>query len=255
MKPYQKRCLNSFASLCDLSQRDILEIGGTPPFHVAQELIQRGAKTVTIIDYRPDLTNMKLTEKINFLNMDARYLKFEDNKFDFVFGTAVLEHLPDVERVLSEINRVLRKGGIVCLHGGPLWASCLGHHVFVHVDGIKYEFNGNNPIPDYYHLIYDKTEMKKYLMDAQHISHKAATAIVEFVYDSDKLNRLFYEDLVMAFNRTKEFAISNIIERVWKTPPSNQTLELIKNKPDHRAPMNVDRNYSISEMEVVLSKA
>lgn len=42
---------------------------------------------------------------------DAQDLPFEDNVFDAVFCLEVLEHLDHPERVVSEIKRVLKKGG------------------------------------------------------------------------------------------------------------------------------------------------
>ena len=41
-------------------------------------------------------------------------LPFEDGLFDVAHCHAVLMHVPDTERVLSEVRRVLRPGGIIC---------------------------------------------------------------------------------------------------------------------------------------------
>ena len=46
----------------------------------------------------------------DFRKMDAHDLEFEDGSFDMVFGTAILHHL-EFARAMSEIHRVLRKGG------------------------------------------------------------------------------------------------------------------------------------------------
>jgi SAM-dependent methyltransferase len=43
--------------------------------------------------------------------MDARRLKFADGVFATVFANCVVEHIPDLARVLSECRRVLRPGG------------------------------------------------------------------------------------------------------------------------------------------------
>ena len=42
---------------------------------------------------------------------DLREAKYESNFFDVVFLTDVLEHLPDPERTLKEIQRILKPGG------------------------------------------------------------------------------------------------------------------------------------------------
>lgn len=43
--------------------------------------------------------------------MDARRLKFADGVFATVFANCVVEHIPDLPRVLAESRRVLRPGG------------------------------------------------------------------------------------------------------------------------------------------------
>jgi SAM-dependent methyltransferase len=43
--------------------------------------------------------------------MDARALRFSDGAFATVFANCVIEHIPDLPRVLAECRRVLRPGG------------------------------------------------------------------------------------------------------------------------------------------------
>lgn len=42
---------------------------------------------------------------------DGKNLPFDDNRFNSVFSTEVLEHVPDIEYSLKEINRVLKPKG------------------------------------------------------------------------------------------------------------------------------------------------
>lgn len=48
---------------------------------------------------------------VEFLEMNAEYLKFENNFFDTVCIGYALHHLRNVERVLAEMKRVLKHGG------------------------------------------------------------------------------------------------------------------------------------------------
>ena len=50
---------------------------------------------------------------------DAEELPFDDATFDFVFGHAVLHHIPDLAQAFSEFNRVLRPGGTLFFAGEP----------------------------------------------------------------------------------------------------------------------------------------
>ena len=56
---------------------------------------------------------------INIKQDDASDLSFSDSGFDFIFSISVLEHIPKIEQALSEIDRVLRKGGLAYL--APAW--------------------------------------------------------------------------------------------------------------------------------------
>jgi ubiquinone/menaquinone biosynthesis C-methylase UbiE len=60
-----------------------------------------------------------------FLVMDARDLKFEDNRFDLIFCLEVIEHIRGCDKVMSEIRRVLRSRGKVIIstpdNGKILW--------------------------------------------------------------------------------------------------------------------------------------
>jgi len=45
------------------------------------------------------------------LDIDLTDLTFEDNSFDYLLSNHVLEHIPDDRKAMSEIFRVLKKGG------------------------------------------------------------------------------------------------------------------------------------------------
>jgi SAM-dependent methyltransferase len=57
--------------------------------------------------YAPDLTYVT----------DLASIPVEDDRYDLVFLSQVLEHLPEPARVLGELHRVLRPGG-------QIWISC-----------------------------------------------------------------------------------------------------------------------------------
>lgn len=48
-------------------------------------------------------------------HVDIQQLPFADASYDFVFASHVLEHIPDDEKAIAEIRRILRPGGIAIL--------------------------------------------------------------------------------------------------------------------------------------------
>lgn len=58
-----------------------------------------------------------------FINGDAEQLSVRDDSFDFVYSNGVLHHIPDTQRAVDEIHRVLKPGGealIVLYHRDSL---------------------------------------------------------------------------------------------------------------------------------------
>jgi ubiquinone/menaquinone biosynthesis C-methylase UbiE len=53
------------------------------------------------------------------VNGDMQALPLQDNSVDFIFSWAALEHVPYPERVLAEVERVLKVGGVALL--APAW--------------------------------------------------------------------------------------------------------------------------------------
>lgn len=52
---------------------------------------------------------------IDFINMDAKKLKFADNEFDLVISMAAIEFIDDMPSVMDEIFRVVKTGGQVLI--------------------------------------------------------------------------------------------------------------------------------------------
>lgn len=61
--------------------------------------------------YRDDARRTGLLAR-EILEFDGRTLPFEDGAFDLVMSNQVLEHVPDLGSVVSEIARVTRPGGV-----------------------------------------------------------------------------------------------------------------------------------------------
>jgi len=159
-----------------------------------------------------------------YIPMDARRTDFPDNHFDIIFSASVLEHLLDIDEFLTEMHRILSPKGLLCLHGGAFWNSAWGHHLWVHTDAESYEFNGNNPLPDWSHLFMSRAEMLSHLLIKEVIPDHA-NKIISWVFDSDEINRFTYDDYVKVFNNC-DFSIISLTPKNWRKPDASMTRKL-----------------------------
>ena len=90
----------------------ILEIGCGQGFHCAM-LAQNKSNHVVGIDISEEniSTAKKRYPKVDYRLMDVENLTFEDQYFDAIYALDVLEHVDNLNRVIVECNRVLKKGG------------------------------------------------------------------------------------------------------------------------------------------------
>ena len=97
------------------SGEDVLEIG-CGVYYTTVMLAKNKANVfgIDISDKSIELARKNAAEhgitNINYSVMDAEHLEYENNKFDRVFGTAILHHL-NLEQSLKEICRVLKPNG------------------------------------------------------------------------------------------------------------------------------------------------
>ncbi|MBE0452799.1 class I SAM-dependent methyltransferase [Roseovarius autotrophicus] len=112
---------------------DVLEVGvGTG---LSLEAYDPGLR-VTGVDYSPAMlrkararvARLGLRQVAGLRRMDARKLDFPDASFDTVAAMHVLSVVPEPERVMAEIARVLRPGGQVVItnhfkHERGVWAG------------------------------------------------------------------------------------------------------------------------------------
>ncbi len=83
------------------------------------ELINYGDFDITAIDYSPDML-AKAKRKfehssIEFLEMDAQNMTFEDESFDYIVASLILSVVPDENKCFGEMIRILKKDGRILI--------------------------------------------------------------------------------------------------------------------------------------------
>lgn len=146
---YQRRFLE-FISYVELFPENhynkILELGCGIGYqsaflaNFATEVIATDLPEEDMTTHSPGMTKAKiLLQKLNignveFLPCSAEDLPFTDNSFDMVYSSHVLEHIPDQQKALNEIYRVLKPGGIhfcVVPTSFEKWYSFLNYYLYL----------------------------------------------------------------------------------------------------------------------------
>ena len=89
---------------------NVLEVGcGTG--ELAERIREDVGADVCAVDVSPRMIELTLERGVDARVADVQDLPFDDGRFDCVVAAWVLYHVPDVDRGLSEIHRVLAPGG------------------------------------------------------------------------------------------------------------------------------------------------
>lgn len=102
--------LAAFDALAEVAPRRVLEVGcGTGEF--AQRMLGALDAEVIAIDLSPRMVDLARERGIEAQLGDVQRLAFDDGAFDVVFAGWMLYHVPELDRALAEVARVLAPGG------------------------------------------------------------------------------------------------------------------------------------------------
>ncbi|MFT5238284.1 MAG: ubiquinone/menaquinone biosynthesis C-methylase UbiE [Ulvibacter sp.] len=99
----------------DLTGKTLLD-GGCGTGWFTKRALERKAK-VTSIDIAPKLVALTKKKNPDTIAVEGSLLElpFEDNTFDYVISSEVIEHTPDPYSATKELIRVLKPGGSLCI--------------------------------------------------------------------------------------------------------------------------------------------
>lgn len=125
----------------------VLEVGAGSGVHI--DYVKHQYDEYYMTDLQESFINqakIKANEKIIFQIEDATKLSFENNTFDRVIATHILEHVQNPHEVLLEWTRVLKPGGILTIvlpcDPGVAWRLgryCCARKSFIK-QGIDYDY-------------------------------------------------------------------------------------------------------------------
>jgi ubiquinone/menaquinone biosynthesis C-methylase UbiE len=69
-----------------------------------------------------NVKSKKMQHKISIRRQDVLSLSFEDETFNYILCWGVLMHIPNIEKAISELTRVLKPGGILIISEGNMYS-------------------------------------------------------------------------------------------------------------------------------------
>jgi SAM-dependent methyltransferase len=244
---YKQRAAERIAQVTDLAGKRVLEVGGGFQFEAARAFLERGAESVTVTNIGHGLTKAEPEPGISVCYADAtRLSEFVEGPFDVIFGTAVIEHIPQTARWLAETDQVLGPGGFVYYSGGPIWTCAAGHHIWVNSGGREYRFTrvATNPIPSWGHLLYSRDALKELLL-SKGVPDQDVAEIDRFVFDSFNINRVTHGEIRRCFAECA-MDIVDITEK--RREISEHMKRLLEEK------VGPESDYGVSGIEFILKK-
>lgn len=239
------RKIEDMARFRALSGATVLEIGADPDSISARMLVDAGAARVFSTNFDPEWTSED-KGAIERRHLDARQIgeSFAPESLDAIFGVAVLEHIDGLEAFFDGARRALTPGGLLFVHGGPIWSCAVGHHLKLDCGTREYRFGDatRNPVRGWTHLYLGKDEMEADL--ATRVPPEDARAIADAIYDTSDQNRQGYRAINEAFAASG----LSLIERRDNTfvqPPADVRAAI------ERGPYGGQERYDISGMTFV----
>jgi SAM-dependent methyltransferase len=99
-----------FSAIEEMSPRRVLEVG-CGPGEAAEHIAREFRAEVVAVDISPRMVELAQARGVDARVGDAQNLQFADASFECVLAAWMLFHVPDVDRALAELSRVLVPGG------------------------------------------------------------------------------------------------------------------------------------------------
>jgi len=100
----------AFQAVAEVGPRRVLEVGGGEG-ELAERIRDELGAEVIATDQSERMVEIQQSKGIDALVGDVQELPFDDAEFDVVVAAWMLYHVPDLERGLAEVARVLKSGG------------------------------------------------------------------------------------------------------------------------------------------------
>ncbi|MFQ5506174.1 MAG: class I SAM-dependent methyltransferase [Planctomycetota bacterium] len=178
-----------------LEGKRVLEVGSDGGGYLVRQLKQRHLAE-TVVGINPALPASTPAPGCRLESADVREMPYAEASFDTIVSCSAFEHIHDLDQALAEMFRVLRPGGCLYSHFGPIWSAAFGHHLWMLHEGRTYTY-WNTILPPFCHLLMAEQELERYCQER--FGDGLGGRIAEYVLRSPEQSRMAFEDYERVF--------------------------------------------------------
>jgi len=207
IRAYNHTIIDALHQIHPMSGLSVLDLGASPHGYAMERALELGVASYIGIGLDvDDPVSVRGPAGLGTLrNENAEELTFADASFDLIVSMSTFEHVAHVDRVLREIQRVLKPGGQALVTFEPVWTCSYGHHLH-HFGEVAL------CVPDWQHLIWTRAEMSAALANVWPADATPTLAeAVAWTYDSHAINRIGIREMREYFARAP-------LKLEWITP-------------------------------------
>jgi len=180
--------IDRFLDYVQLKNKDLLIVGLGKGGEVPRFLAE-GCRKIVGVDPYPQVEADSFGPRLKLLKTPGESIPLEDETFDAVYTVATLEHVINPEKVVQEMLRLLKPGGILYCSTAPIWYSAYGYHP-KEIYPALWE--------PWFHLVYNKAEYLKNHQELEDDSYYLER--LDIIYDHptqyNRLSTQRYYDIV-----------------------------------------------------------
>ncbi len=150
-----------------------------------------------LIGFNPAFPSRKITDFARVEQICAEKNTLPDNSVDGIYSDCAFEHVENLQELLGSMHRILKPGGILFSHFGPLWSTSFGHHLASHDEHGRFFNYHTVRLPPWCHLLMKQEQVETILL--QRFSPETAKRWADFVFNSPEQNKLFFSDYAEIF--------------------------------------------------------
>lgn len=198
----------------------LLEIGcGTGDMWMNKDSLINSCSKIVISDFSEGMlstakSNIGNYNNIEYKVIDIQEIPFENDEFDIVIANMMLYHVPNIEKGLSEVRRVLKNNGI-------FYCATYGEHgIIEYLSQILSSYGVENNINKNFTLQNGKEILSKEFSNIQKLEYIDSLAVtniddmIEYIYSLSSMTSLTN----VPKNTIKDILTNNLVDGILNVP-------------------------------------